>query len=91
MRRYINNSILTISALAMTVSFSLPIGQLVFAQDNLQPTPNSNNTIDSSMTKNSSSTFGGSLPNNHSAWLLICKAPPITDIEEQCDPPTRLH
>ena len=29
--------------------------------------------------------------NSYSAWLLICKAPPITNAEEDCDPPTRLH
>ena len=29
--------------------------------------------------------------NNYGAWLLICKAPPITNAESQCDAPVQLH
>ena len=34
---------------------------------------------------------GAGQANNYSAWLFVCKAPPITDAESQCDTPTRLH
>ncbi len=91
MKKYIHNGIPTISAIAIVVSFSLPIEQLAFAQDNLQFTPNSNSSIGSSMNKNLSSTSGGTTPNNYSAWLIICKGLSITDMEKQCDVPTRLH
>jgi hypothetical protein len=33
----------------------------------------------------------GATPNNYSAYLLICKAPPITNAEKDCDPVIRLH
>jgi len=33
----------------------------------------------------------GAGPANYSAWLFVCKAPPITNAEKQCDNPTRLH
>ena len=29
--------------------------------------------------------------NNYSAWILFCKAPPITSAEKDCDPIVRLH
>ena len=27
----------------------------------------------------------------YSAWLMICAAPPITNVETQCDVPVQLH
>ena len=34
---------------------------------------------------------GNAQANNYSAWLLICKAPPITNAETDCDIPVQLH
>jgi hypothetical protein len=97
MRRYILSDILTASALVLLVSFSTTIVQIALAQGNLSVRPSSNTTFSPAAVKDLIAKIlppkmvGAVQTNNYSAWLFICKAPSITNIESDCDTPTRLH
>ena len=58
-------------------------------------TSNSTSTVDSVeklMAKAPIKTMAaGAQADKYSAWLLVCKAPPITNAEQDCDIPVQLH
>jgi hypothetical protein len=59
--------------------------------------PPSNSTVSSDSVEKlfakvpQKSMAAGGQADKYSAWLLICKAPPITNAETDCDAPVQLH
>jgi hypothetical protein len=61
-----------------------------------QPSPNSNpapraNDSFEKLIQKVPSNMSASAVNKYSTCLLVCGSPSITDVEEQCDLPIRLH
>jgi hypothetical protein len=86
-------AILIILSIAITV-----ISPKVVAQSSNSNATATSDSIEKLFSKASSSkmTLGKQATqetqaNNYSVWLLICKAPPITNVESQCDTPAQLH
>jgi hypothetical protein len=81
-------SILTIISIAATGILPKVIAQA-------PTTSNSTSTLDSVeklITKSPIKTMAaGAQADKYSAWLLVCKAPPITNAETDCDTPVQLH
>jgi hypothetical protein len=80
-------SILTIISIAATGILPKVIAQA-------PTTSNSTSTLDSVeklITKSPIKTMAAAQADKYSAWLLVCKALPITNAETDCDTPVQLH
>ncbi len=88
-------SIKTIVILAIITIAAVNMFPKVIAQSSsFSNTTTSSDTIEKLFAKAHSSmsmAAGGAHSNNYSAWLFVCKTPPIINAESQCDTPTQLH
>ena len=79
------------SILAMISIAGVSIVPHAVAQPSSTSNVTKNDSLEKMLASAGATTMAGGGANNYSAWLFVCKAPPITSAETDCDPPVRLH
>jgi hypothetical protein len=87
---------ITIQTISILAIMTIIAGVSIMPKAIAQPSPTSNATAGANdafekLFQKAPSNMAGGVAGKYSAWLIVCGPPPITNAEEQCDTPTRLH